>query len=802
MINVCSGCVPGYARFNWKVKMKAIKVSVRKVVELALRCGDIDSRYTDAADAMLKGAAAHRKLQKQYDSTYQKEVSLSFETRIQDIPVVLQGRADGISVDAGGNILIDEIKTTTLPMDYIFSQREQHLGQVKCYAYMYANTLPDKPEFITVQLTYYQLDSEEQQQHQWRLSMDELAAFFADMMQKYGVWVRYERDWKVLRDSSIQETGFPFDTYRRGQRELAVAAYRTIQRQQKLYAQAPTGIGKTLSSVFPAVKAMGEGKTEKLFYLTAKTVTRVVAENAVKLMAEKGLRFKSVTLRAKDKICLKETTGCNPDYCEYAKGHYDRINEALLDLLGDNDVITPDLIEQYAEKHRVCPHEMALDAALWVDMVIGDYNHVFDPVVYLKRFFNDKGGEYTFLIDEAHNLADRVRDMYTAELCKKDFYDIKKQLKGKKSHTAKLRGTLNKINSHFIDVRKKMETDNLKQRAMPEKDTLLDVMAEQFSLCAGEWLAAEQYTAHELYEDVLALFFQVRFFLLVGELYSERYCNLIELRGHGITITYYCLDPSQIIAGCLERAKSSVFFSATLTPLGYYKEILGGDEDSLQLQLPSPFSQENLILGAYTGISTKYRDREESYQPIARAIYSALQYKRGNYFVFFPSYDFMQRVYDNFMAEYPEVQTTMQTKEMDENARAAFLEQFDSANTGTLLGFCVLGGIFSEGIDLEGDRLIGTVIVGVGLPKISFRQELIREYYNTKNGFGYDYAYVYPGMNKVMQAAGRVIRSEADKGLVLLLDSRFGTQKYRRLYPAHWSHIKQLYREEEIAGLF
>lgn len=789
--------------------MEPIKLSIRKIVELALRRGDIDNRYADTSDSMLEGARAHRRIQKSAGAGYRSEVTLSLPARIGGIDVIIQGRADGVITEEDGGCIIDEIKTTTLPLEHIFGQAEQHMGQAKCYAYMYMKSRTDGEEepaaeaVISVQLTYCQLETGEIQRVRREFAFGELEAFFTDLLDKYGIWMRFERDWKELRDESIRRTGFPFHAYRKGQRELAVSVYRTIERQKKLYVQAPTGIGKTISVLFPSIKAMAEGLCDKLFYLTAKTVSRSVAEDALRRMHSNGLRFKSVTLRAKEKICFMEEAICNPEYCPYAKGHYDRINEALLDLLENNDLITPEITAEYAQKHRVCPHETGLDAALWTDLVIGDYNHAFDPNVYLKRFFSDggSGGKYVFLIDEAHNLADRVRDMYTCRLGKSAFYSIKKRLRDKNEAAKRLRKALDGINRYFIDLRKELEAGGRRGRVEADGDAVFNMLVMGFITEAGSWLTREKLSAHELHGEVLELCFEAMHFALIAELNDERFCTIKETGGGDTAISYFCLDPSAIIAGHLERAVATVMFSATLTPLPYFREILGGTEEDGILALPSPFEREQLMLVAHRGISTKYTDREGSVAPISRAIYEAVTRKKGNYLVFFPSYEYMSKVYNLFTGDYPQISTLLQQSAMDEEERAGFLAAFDEENPETLVGFCVLGGIFSEGIDLRGERLIGSIIVGVGLPKISMRQDLIMEYFDRKNGRGFDYAYVFPGMNKVLQAAGRVIRTEEDSGLVLLIDSRFGTKKYRSLFPEHWSHIKFISGISELRRL-
>ena len=775
--------------------METIKLSIRKIVDLILRCGDIDSGFSDAS-AMHKGAAIHRKIQKQSGENYQREVSLKLDMQIEGINIAVQGRADGIITELDGAVIIDEIKTTTLSLDRIFTQHEQHLGQGKCYAYMYLQNLENPPEFISVQLTYYQLESEEIRKHKWDFTYDELKRFFYELMDKYGQWLSFERDHKILRDKTIAETAFPFDSYRKGQRELAVASYRTVSAGKKLYAQAPTGIGKTLSVLFPSIKAMGESKAEKLFYLTAKTVTRTVAQDAIKLMMDKGLRIKSITLRAKEKICINEECICTPGHCPYAKGHYDRVNNAIMDLIKNNDLITPDIVEEYARSHHVCPYELALDTAIWCDIIIGDYNHVFDLTVYLKRFFGEEDKDYIFLIDEAHNLAERARDMYTAVLRKGVFGNIKNKLKDKDAASKELRKGMRRINSYLVDFSK--ECGEQKDHISKEQDMEFSALVTMLSTAMGEWLAAKKNDAHELYNEVLNLYFDITKFLMISEGYDEHYITIKEIRGADVYITLFCIDPSSIIASRLAFGKAAIFFSATLAPLPFYRNILGGDADDFMISLSSPFDASRLLTIAHCGVSTKYKDRESSYIPIVQAIYTAIYQKKGNYLVFFPSYEYLYKVYELFADNYPHVKTLVQQNNMTEDERGEFLAKFDIDNKETLVGFTVLGGIFSEGIDLKGDRLIGAVIISVGIPKISLRQDQIMNYYDIKNGQGYDYAYTYPGMNKVLQAAGRVIRTESDFGVVLLIDSRYRASKYRELLPSYWTNIHLIQKTEEL----
>ena len=568
---------------------------------------------------------------------------------------------------------------------------------------------------------------------------------------------------------------------------MAIAVYRTISSGKKLYVSAPTGIGKTISTLFPSVKALGEGKAHKIFYFSAKTVTRGVVEEALRRMASKGSRLKSVTLRAKDKICLNSERACTPDLCEYAKGHFDRVNDALFALVSENDIITADKTAEYASIHRVCPYELSLDAALWCDLVIGDYNHVFDPIVYLRRFFDGQKSDYIFLIDEAHNLEDRVRDMYSPVLLKSLTYKAGRAIKGRDKESGIARKALKGLGAYLADKGK------FQAGVSAEIDIDLLDKTKDASTALSVWLIKNkggQAQEGSTFDELLDYYFELGHFLLVSQVYNECFTTITETKGSDCIVTLFCLDPSKVISASLEKGLGSVLFSATLTPLNYYCEMLGGSQEDFVLSLPSPFDPSRLKTISHIGISTKYTQRAESYAPIAKVIRETVSERRGNYMVFFPSYEYMHNVYEQFAEFTPEVSSLLQKKEMTEEEREEFLERFSESNTETLVGFTVLGGIFSEGIDLTGERLSGVIIVSVGIPMINPRRDLIRDYFEQKNGRGYDYAYVFPGMNKVLQAAGRVIRTETDSGIVLLIDSRYREAKYQGLFPKHWEKME------------
>lgn len=757
-----------------------IKISIRNLVELVLRSGDIDNRLV-SSNRMLEGTRIHQKIQKESGEKYAKEVYLSFDYEIEEFVIKLEGRADGIITEPDG-IVIDEIKSTARPLELIDETFSiLHWAQAKCYAFIFA--VQNDLQEIWVQITYCHIDTEEKKFLRTKFTQEELSIFMGGLVDKYLVWASMSDIWNKQRDISVNNLKFPFEKYRKGQRELAVAVYKTIKQEKKLFVQAPTGIGKTMSTLFPAVKAVGEKHISKIFYLTAKTITRQVAEEAFSKMRVCGLKFRTLTLTAKDKICFKKDGSCNPDFCEYAKGHFNRVNTALIDILQNSEYLTRDIIEEYARKHTVCPFEFALDLSLWADCIVCDYNYVFDPRVYLKRFFLNNDGDYAFLIDEAHNLVDRAREMFSAQLSKSAFFEAKKIMKQRQPQIAKI---LNNINTYMVSLRKQCNEDGF----LIIKDELKDLykLLSRFVTESEEWIVKNQNKDIEGFELLLEVYFTAIAFIKISEFFDRRYVTFIEKAGSEVRVKLFCIDPSYLLSEALKRGKTAVFFSATLTPLSYFMDILGGDKEDYNINLTSPFSTDKLCLLVEDSISTKYKNRENSYDKIVDTIKSAVEKRQGNYIIYFPSYKYMNEVFTRFCEKYPEIETMIQQNIMSEEEREGFLSRFQPETANTLVCFSVLGGIFSEGIDLKGDRLIGAIIVSVGLPQISTEQDIIMDYFQQKNGMGYENAYMFPGMNKVLQAAGRVIRSENDKGMVLLVDERFSHQTYRALFPRHWEH--------------
>ncbi|MBF2675590.1 ATP-dependent DNA helicase [Listeria marthii] len=769
--------------------MKKVQISVRRLVEFVQRSGSIDSRMT-SSDRALEGTKIHQLLQKEAGEEYVAEVRLSIDREVDGVAFSLDGRADGIINEQ----MIDEIKTTETPMEEITEDfRPLHWAQLICYGFMLAEK-SDLPE-VTLQLTYYQVTDKEVKQFQRVMSRAEMTDFVDDLLSKYAVWAKAAAAWEIKRNKTIQELTFPYDSYRSGQRELAIAVYRTVSSEESLFCEAPTGIGKTMSTLFPGVKAMGEGKTDKLFYFTAKTITRQVAEDALDEMRRKGLAARSVTITAKDKICFLDERKCEPDHCQFARGYYDRLNEGLFDMLQSEEAITRTVVEEYARKYTLCPFELSLDVALFCDVIVCDYNYLFDPVVYLKRFFAEGPGKYTFLVDEVHNLVDRARSMYSATLRKSMVLQVKRGLD--KKVNKRLLNAINAMNKELIALNKKLT--ELGETIYVEKEKLADWndAVVKFTFVAKEWLP--QNTQSESQADVLELYFESLRYIAIAEFYDERYVTQVTRSRGDLEVKQLCLDPSFLLSEKLKLGSSSVLFSATLRPIDYYTNVLGGEKDTSRMMFASPFKQKNMHLLVADYISTKYQMREASLEAVVDALYALASGKTGNYLFFFPSFLYLENVYDLFKEKYPNIRLQKQENSMDEAQREHFLEGFQAGNEETLIGFCVLGGVFSEGIDLRGERLVGAAIVGVGLAQLNHESDLIKDYYNKTLGRGFDYAYQIPGMNKVLQAVGRVIRGESDRGVVLLIEERFSADRYRALFPAHWNHAKTVKSTTEIS---
>ncbi len=783
-----------------------LRVSVRQLVEFILREGSIDNRKSSGSDtAMQEGSRIHKMLQRRMGSEYHAEIGLNYTWASEEYDIIIEGRADGIIDHNWGmhtpeetgkeenKVVIDEIKGTYRDLKRITAPVGVHLAQAKCYAFMYASE--HHLDQIGVRMTYCQMETEELKYFHEDYTIQELKGWFEDLMLEYKKWADFQFTWNTVRTASIRQLAFPFP-YREGQKELVTYVYQTIYHKRKLFLEAPTGVGKTISTVFPAVKSMGEGLIEKIFYLTAKTITRTVAQECFGLLQQNGLQMKTIVLTAKDKICFmkqeetaKEEAECNPEACPYADGHYDRINDAMYDLLTHEAHFTREKVQAYAAKHQVCPFELSLDMSLFADAVICDYNYVFDPRVYLKRFFADGLGkrDYVFLIDETHNLLDRGREMYSAALNKDSFLGTKRLVKELSPRIAKL---LDKCNKELLVMKRQCES----YRREEEIDGFVRMLNHLYA-AIDDFL-----DEHDMFpnkKELLDFYFEAAHFLNIYEIMDENYVVYSQLLDNGdFMLKLFCVNPARNLRQCMHKGRSTILFSATLLPIQYYKKLLGGEPTDYEVYAKSTFDEKKKALFIANDVTSKYARRSErEFLRIAEYIYEVVRQRHGNYMVFLPSHLFLEQVYRCFMEGYYQadfMECIVQEDYMSEAKREEFLLRFhqEAADASVLIGFCVMGGIFSEGIDLKRDSLIGAVIVGTGIPQVGCERELLKQHFDAQGENGFDYAYRYPGMNKVLQSAGRVIRTAEDIGVVALLDERFLEPQYRRMFPREWSQYE------------
>ncbi|HEX2980337.1 MAG TPA: ATP-dependent DNA helicase [Anaerolineaceae bacterium] len=766
-------------------------VSVRGLVEFVLQEGDLTAGGFQKRDRAQLGTQGHRRVQRSRPEGYQAEVEIAYPVEGADPPIEVRGRIDGVyaSMDP---VILEEIKTTTVSLDLVDEQHHPlHWAQAQCYAFMYAHL--HHLDEINIHLTYYHLDSGREKTFERSFSRIELETFFNGLLTAYLDWYRKILAWQTRRDQSIRQLDFPYRDYRPGQREMAVAVYKAIRANDRLYVQSPTGVGKTIAALFPAVKALGQGLADKIFYLTAKTSGRLAAEKALEDMRQANLQCMSVTLTAKEKICFCPTANCDPLACEFARDYFRKAKRALSEI-DQHHAFTRPVIEQIARQYEICPFEFSLDLALWVDCIICDYNYAFDPRVYLHRFFDFNPDRFIFLIDEAHNLPDRARAMYSAEIDKKTVLDLQRTLK---PHLPALSQKLSAINKVMLEIRKACQAED--QPALVEAelpDPLLKAIRE-FQQAAEDWLVLNQ--AADFRQELLEFFFLCNNYLRTAEYFDTYYVSYFERQGQSdLKAKLFCLDPAPMLAGPLDRSQSTIFFSGTLLPMDYFTKVLTGAAGHPKRIFPSPFPVENVSLLVHKGITTKYAERADSYAAIATAVESICSAHAGNYLVFFPSYAYLSAVHEQLKDKWPEEQLLVQDRGMTETEREVFLAHFSANNAETLVGLAVMGGVFGEGIDLVGDRLIGAVVVGVGVPQVCLERDLIKDYFDRQGINGFAYAYQYPGFNRVLQATGRVIRTETDRGIIVLLDERFTQARYRNLFPHHWRGFQVVQNTGEI----
>ena len=768
---------------------KSLRLSVHQLVDFLLRSGDIDNRVFNRS-SMTEGSRLHSVYQAKQSANYMSEYPLSINLTVDEIDILLEGRADGIIKRSDGTYVIDEIKTTVEELEKFHADNlEWHLGQAKCYAYMFAKQ--NDLDFIGIKLTYIRQGKEKEQFiDQYVFNYLELEQFVLDLINEYLEFYNIIFQKIEKRNASIDSIDFPFKKYRKGQRELAKYCYAVAKKGSRLFVEAPTGIGKTMSTLFPFIKALKDDEKSKIFYLTAKTSGKEAAHQAIRILKERGLSLSDIIITAKDKICFCKGKACNPDECPYTKQYYDKIQTVLRYAILTYDDFDLSTINQIAYDNQICPFEFELDLSLFMDVIICDYNYLFDPISYMKRYFDEDSSHFLALVDEAHNLVDRSRDMYSASLSYQAFKEARKSVRHSKLHKLKL--ALSKMNKMFKEYLDDEDGNHI-------VSFFNDYTYKTISSFITTMQDVNKNENKEVSKELLSFYLDVNRFSRILELVNKNYLLFYKKEKDDVELNVICLDASSFLSACMNRLQGTVLFSATLSPLDYYVDTLGGNEKDARLVLPSPFPKENLKIVIVPNVSIRYKKRETSYQKVADYIKSFVKNKVGNYFVFLPSYEYLNNLMPYIDIEDADI--FKQDREMSDEEREAFLTNFQPSPEKTALAFVVVGGAFGEGIDLVSDRLIGAVIVGIGMSRINFISDQIAEYYDNKDYSGHDYAYLNPGMNKIMQALGRVIRSESDKGAVLLIDERYLNNEYRDLFKAEWRDYEVAFTPAEVSDI-
>ena len=791
-----------------------IEMSAEEICTLCARNSDLDSRPPSSMNIQSKSFDTYLSQMPDYDRALESVRSmceLSNTAQFDGIYYTVSACADRAFKNGDMGTVDRFIERRFVDGDIFPSNYDIALLKINAHFYASKYSLSRVDTRIIVCLT----DTKKIKVIEDSFSAEDLRRFYLDLLLGVDFFGKQmlERRNEIL--PRAKKVPFPYTDIREGQEEMIKTVYRGIVKGKSIFVQAPTGIGKTISSLYPAIRALSEDRIDKIFYLTAKASTRREAFGAMKKMHAAGAKLKTIIISAKDSVCAcpkKHASGlpasnyCNASDCDFANGYYERVNGAIRELLSGYSGYTQALILSVAKKYRVCPYELSLDLSLYCDVIICDYNYVYDPIIYFQRYFGEKGidGRYVFLVDEAHNLPDRAIDMYSATLSMNAFSNIASILP---PYDSEIIGELDGFVCTLEEC-KKLCYDNMFKNEKGEEQgyyisqnsyTEIEKRVEKLHGAVGAWIRKNKLSPHLV--AVKELYSALSKYKKIFELYDEHYMFFIEVSGGDVKVRLSCLDPSHLLKICHNRAVSSVMFSATLEPIDYFSDILGGDKKSIKIQLPSPFKKENLCLVCVDSINTRFEEREQSYKKIASCIAGAVSGKAGNYIVFFPSYKYMNEVLSEFEKKYPKVRVFAQSGNMTYAEKEEFLANFKE-DTGVLrLGFCVLGGSFSEGIDLPGTRLIGTVIIGVGLPGISSERNIMKEYFERTREGGYDYAYTYPGMNRVLQAAGRVIRTDDDRGIVVLLDDRYATEQYKMMFPLHWSHARFVHSASELAEI-
>lgn len=765
---------------------RTITLSVHQLVDFLLREGDIDNRVFNS-DTMAMGTKIHASYQKKQGEKYLSEVALRETFSFGEVDVVLEGRADGIII-GGGYPIIDEIKTTVADLNEFYKeQKNWHFAQAKCYALMYCHKM--ELEKAGVRLTYISQIDDSQMIKEEEYNVGELEEDIEKLIEEYLTFEEKQMAHIKARNESAKKLNFPYSSFREGQREMAKYTYMTAKNGGVFFCEAPTGIGKTMSALYPTIKSWSVSDNDKIFYLTAKASGRLSAFDAMGKMYEAGLVARDSIITAKEKTCINPGAACNPDECPFAKGYYAKLRAAVREALETDARFSSEYVRAMARRYEMCPFELQLDLSLWADVIILDYNYLFDPIVYLERYFDSSvdSSKYFALIDEAHNLVDRGRSAYSERISISMIDKVKADMRHIKA--IKIKNALTKLKNSldFVDLedgenKRIHEVPDGVRKALDSLSRAHLAMAKEKHPNYGEAYADLSRTCHR--------------FSFLEENYRTETSLYLRRNGDDCSIELYCLDPSPMIKECLDKLKGAVIFSATLSPINYYMDAILGSQDYPYLLLPSPFPKDNFDLMIAPMVSTRFKDRAKTYGEVASYLKSFISSKVGNYFIFFPSYEYLENIRP--LLDFEDIDVYYQERDMDDDEKTLFLSRFLPNPDHTSVGLLIIGGSFSEGVDLIDDRLIGVAVVGMGLPQICFEKEIVREFYEQRNGAGFEYAYMNPSVNRVMQAVGRLIRSENDVGTALLIDDRYTKSEYRELFSRVWKRYEIVTSSKDI----
>ncbi|MGE5582213.1 MAG: helicase C-terminal domain-containing protein [Bacillota bacterium] len=760
---------------------KVVKVGVKDLLETLFHPKDLGTAFIPATRGQ-EGIEGHHLLTSQRPAGYQTEVPVEFIYDWADYRLIVQGRIDGL-LESEGALVAEEIKTTYLPLEALAADRfPVHQAQLQLYLYFLMAKNPGKR--ISGRLTYFSLNDLSERTFPLEISFDEACEFFNTLAETYLAICRNRDNWLDLRNGSITNLPFPFPESRPGQEELMDLVTQAIEQERDLLVEAATGIGKTVAVLYPALKQLPQNKRiNQIFFLTAKTAGKEILKKTLSTARQQGLRLRTVFIEAKERVCLSPGAQCHPLYCPYALDYYPKAARVTPMLL-DQELITPETLLECAKLETICPFELSLDLAFQADLIVCDYNYVFDPGVYLRRFFLNSGRrDYLFLVDEAHNMVARGREMYSATLALRDLVSFQNEIAAVDKKAAAGCGAVAEFFQVWDHEIAEERRPGIRLSHLPDLfEPALERLAATLDLLLRERLPAE------LRRRVRDFYFNLSAFTRIAALTDKDFAIYVKQESEGAVLRLFCFNPGRLLRRRIEQGRLAIFFSATLSPLNYFRELLGCGPDSLSLQIPSPFPQETRLYLQVPGIDTRFRSREASAPALAGCIADLVTAHTGNYLIFFPSYTYMKAVWPYIkQAVAGKAGIFAQAPSMKEAQKQEFLRRITSVGTGySQVGLAVLGGLFGEGVDLPGEQLIGVMIIGPGLPVVNDEQELLRMYFDERNGEGFLYAYLIPGLIRVIQSAGRVFRTPEDKGVVLLVDDRFLDQRYQELLPPDW----------------